>query len=167
MKTPPPYIPTLKEGDYDLVEDDVQDWEDDFHEDVEIVYEQVSTDLHDMFVMQEALMRRYHERAKSKGYYMPDWPVDISSKRDQQACREAGLKSVEEFFESLQHLKNWKPHRNTEVKEFNRDAFLEEIADHFHYYLELLIFMGISPTEFVEAYTKKNTKNHQRLDDGY
>ena len=126
-----------------------------------------TTDLKEVFELQEVLMQRYKQRAEDKGYYMPSWPVDISSKRDQQACRDAGLKSVEELFEALQHLKNWKPHRNTEVKEFDRGAFMEEMVDHFHYYLKLLIFMGSTPQEFVDAYILKNAKNHQRLDSGY
>ena len=63
------------------------------------------------------------------------WPLDISKKSSQVQLRETALKGVEEMFEALQHLKNWKPHRMTEVGEFNTDLFLEEVVDAFNYFL--------------------------------
>ena len=47
----------------------------------------------------------------------PEWPVDLSTKKAQITCREIALKGVEEMFEALQHLKNWKPHRKTELNQ--------------------------------------------------
>ena len=41
--------------------------------------------------------------------------------------------------EALQHLKNWKPHRDTQMNEFNREAFLEEMVDAFNYFLSVLV----------------------------
>ena len=58
-----------------------------------------------------------------------DWPVDLSLKKSQAICRETALNGVEEMFEALGHLKNWKPHRQTEVPEIDREKFLEEIVD--------------------------------------
>ena len=49
-----------------------------------------------------------------------DWPVNISEKSSQAIIRETALKGVEEMFEALGHLKNWKPHRETDVPEINR-----------------------------------------------
>lgn len=117
-----------------------------------------------VFQLQEQLMLRYKGLGTTN---MPDWPVDMTVKKNQQACRDAGLKSVEELFEALSELKHWKPHRKTDVTEFNRDAFLEEIVDSLHYMLELLIFVGVDSQELVDAYAAKNAKNHRRLDEGY
>ena len=117
-----------------------------------------------IFQLQEQLMQRYKSLGTTN---MPDWPVDITAKKNQQACREAGLKSVEELFEALGQLKNWKPHRKTSVTEFDRSAFLEEIVDSLHYMFELLIFIGVDSQELVDAYIAKNAKNHKRLDEGY
>ena len=64
----------------------------------------------------------------------PEWPLDLSRKEDQQYIRDIALRCVEEMFEAIQHLKNWKPHRQTDVAESNRDAFLEEIVDAFNYF---------------------------------
>lgn len=138
--------------------------DDDIEEVVSQFDKEVNTDLEHVFNLQECLMRRYRDENVCQ---MPDWPVDIGAKVNQQACREAGLKAVEEFFEALQHLKNWKPHRKTLVPEFDRAAFLEEIVDSLHYQFELLLFVGISAPELVEAYEMKNAKNHRRLDEDY
>ena len=37
------------------------------------------------------------------------WPVDITTKESQKFIRQIALNGVEEMFEALGHLKNWKP----------------------------------------------------------
>ncbi len=97
----------------------------------------------------------------------PDWPLDLSSREDQQYVRDIALRGVEEMFEALQHLKNWKPHKHTEVKEFDRDAFLEEMVDDFTYKLEALILMGFTPEDFFKSFCIKNGKNVNRVKGDY
>ena len=97
----------------------------------------------------------------------PDWPVDLTDKASQQHLRDTALKGVEEMFEALQHLKNWKPHRSTEVKDFNREEFLEEVVDAFNYFLSLLVLTGVSADELFDAYSKKDQVIHKRLKSGY
>ena len=56
----------------------------------------------------------------------------------QKYLRDIALYGVEEIFEALQHLKNWKAHRQTDLGgDFNRDDFLEEMVDA---YVAQLIF---------------------------
>ena len=71
------------------------------------------------------------------------------------------------MFEALQHLKNWKPHRDTEVPEFNREEFLEEVVDAFNYFLSVLVLVGVDSSDFYEAYTKKDLVIRDRLKTGY
>jgi hypothetical protein len=97
----------------------------------------------------------------------PEWPVDITSKKSQQVLRDTALKGVEEMFEALQHLKNWKPHKKTEVLEFNREEFLEEVVDAFNYFFSLLVLTGVTPDELYDAYCKKDDIIHERLSTGY
>lgn len=104
---------------------------------------------------------------KLKPHTSPVWPVDLSDKLAQQHIRDTALKGVEEMFEALQHLKNWKPHRTTEVKDFNRDEFLEEVVDAFNYFFSLLVLTGVSAEELFDAYVKKDKIIHERLDSGY
>ena len=97
----------------------------------------------------------------------PEWPVDLSTKKAQITCRETALKGVEEMFEALQHLKNWKPHRKTEMPEINREEFLEEIVDAFNYFLSLIILIGVDVEEFYGAFLKKDEIIRSRLKEGY
>jgi dimeric dUTPase (all-alpha-NTP-PPase superfamily) len=97
----------------------------------------------------------------------PAWPLDLSKKVEQQYCRDIALRGVEEMFEALQHLKNWKPHRETEDKKFDRDEFLEEVVDAFNYFFSLLILSGFDAEDLFEAYIKKDKIIHERLRDGY
>ena len=106
-----------------------------------------------MFHMREIFMKRIQK--VYPGIY-PTWPVDLLNKKSQLALRDCALKGVEEMFEALQHLKNWKPHRDTEVKEFDREEFLEEIVDAFNYFLSVLVLVGVSSEELFDAYEKKD-----------
>lgn len=117
-----------------------------------------------MLEMREHFMR---ELAANRPGVLQKWPVDITSKDGQQAIRDNVLKGVEEMFEALQHLKNWKPHRASEVKDFDQDAFLEEYVDAFNFFLAVPIMLGISADELFEAYLKKDAVIHERIKRGY
>lgn len=120
--------------------------------------------LDEIFRLRESFMRSINE--KIPGVY-PDWPVSLLDKKSQQSLRDSALKGVEEMFEALQHLKNWKPHRMTEIKDFDKEEFLEETVDAFNYFFALLVMMGITSDEFFDAYTKKDKIIHERLEKGY
>tara|TARA_A100001011_G_scaffold249822_1_gene258161 strand:+ start:518 stop:889 length:372 start_codon:yes stop_codon:yes gene_type:complete len=120
--------------------------------------------LEKIFELRESFMESLKE---SKPHTTPVWPVDLSDKLSQQHLRDTALKGVEEMFEALQHLKNWKPHRTTEVKDFNRDEFLEEVVDAFNYFFSLLVLTGVSAEELFDAYSKKDKIIHDRLKTGY
>lgn len=117
-----------------------------------------------LFSLREDFMNRLEQ--KKPGSY-PSWPLDISSKQSQQVLRDTALKGIEEMFEALQHLKNWKPHRTTEMPEFNREEFLEEVVDAFNYFLSVLVLVGVSEDDFYSAYKKKDRIISDRLESGY
>ncbi len=117
-----------------------------------------------IFEMRSSFMNSL-ESAKPGSY--PPWPLNISSKQSQQVLRETALKGIEEMFEALQHLKNWKPHRDTEVSEFNHEEFLEEVVDAFNYFISVLVLVGVTEGEFFEAYEKKDKIIRNRLLNGY
>ncbi len=107
------------------------------------------------------------ELEKSHPGSYPEWPLEISSKQSQQVLRDTALKGIEEMFEALQHLKNWKPHRSTDMPEFDREEFLEEVVDAFNYFLSVLVLVGVDSEEFYEAYEKKDKIIRSRLLSGY
>ncbi len=124
----------------------------------------MSDKLEVMFSRREDFMRALQERFP--GSY-PVWPLDLTDKKSQQFCRDLTLRGVEEVFEALQHLKNTKTHRMTEVTDFDKDAFLEEIVDSFNYFLSVVIITGFTPDDLYRAYCEKDNKIHERLRDGY
>jgi hypothetical protein len=124
----------------------------------------MSDKLDKMFELRTGFMRKIKSKFPSS---YPAWPVEISKKRNQKALRETALKGVEEMFEALQHLKNWKTHKTRGSCDFNREEFLEEIVDAFNYFFAVLILVGITPDELFDAYCKKNDTIHQRVDEGY
>ena len=117
-----------------------------------------------IFTLREKFMESLRE-VKPNEY--PSWPINLSEKASQQHLRDMALRGVEEMFEALQHLKNWKPHRDTDIPEFNKEGFLEEIVDAFNYFLSMLILTGVDSTEFFDAYVKKDEVIHSRLKVGY
>ena len=120
--------------------------------------------LQEMFRLRERFM---FEIARANPDIYPGWPVDLTDKKSQQVLRDTALKGVEEMFEALQHLKNWKPHKKTEVKDFDREEFLEEVVDAFNYFFSLLVLTGVDADELFNAYLRKDTVIHNRLTTGY
>lgn len=117
-----------------------------------------------MFELREEFMVAISEKYP-RSY--PEWPVDPSKKKSQQAIRSTALKGVEEIFEALGTLKHWKSHKQNGSKEFDKDHFLEEIIDAFNYFLAVLVLLDIDSMEFMAAFKKKNKKIHDRLQSNY
>lgn len=114
----------------------------------------------EMFRKRSDFMRAL-EKAKPGSY--PDWPIDVSSKASQKILRELTLRGVEEAFEALQHLKNWKEHRDDTDDAFDREEFLEEFVDALNYFYAVMILVGVTPEELFETYCKKDEKIHNRI----
>jgi NTP pyrophosphatase (non-canonical NTP hydrolase) len=72
-----------------------------------------------------------------------------------------------ELFEAIHLLVDSKTHRQTLVGGFDRTAFIEELVDVLHYFIEICLLSGISSNELAEAYMKKSTKNFARISRGY
>ena len=122
--------------------------------------------LKEMFDLRKSFIKRM-QKERSGSYPIPVPLQNLSDKKSQQVCRDLALRGVEEMFEALQHLKNWKPHKLTEEKEFNKEEFLEEIVDAINYFMALLIVVDVDEEKLFEAYLKKDQKIRKRLDEGY
>ena len=123
-----------------------------------------SDKLNNIFVLRKTFMDMINNEFKDT---YPEYPVDLSRKESQKVCREVALKGVEEMFEALGHLKNWKSHRKTDVPEFDKEEFLEEVVDAFNYFFSLLILTGVSESDFYEAFIKKDKIIRERIKNGY
>lgn len=119
--------------------------------------------LHDIFLKQELLMKRYAKRDST----FPLWPVKNPTKVEQKFIHDTLINAVSEIFEADRELKNSKMHRETEILGFDRESFIEEIVDCTKFLVETLTIIGVTPTEFKQAYDKKDTLCHKRLDEKY
>lgn len=120
--------------------------------------------LEEMLKLREQFMK---DLAKKMPAVLQEWPVDIVKKESQQTVRDTVLKGVEEMFEALSLLKNWKPHRTTEISDFDHEVFLEEYVDAMNYFFAVLIMLGIGAEEFFVAYKRKDKIIHDRLKGSY
>lgn len=121
-----------------------------------------STDMSKLFEQQADFMRLLH----SKGLFQ-SFPVDITSKQGQKLCKDIAHDAMDELHEAIQHLRNSKQHRVTEIKEFDRDKYLEELVDHLHFFIELCIVSSVSAQDLCDAYIRKGEINVDRINAGY
>lgn len=98
---------------------------------------------------------------------MPDFPLDLREKKNQQMLKGLAHECMHELFEANHLLKNSKAHRVTEVKDFDRESYKEELVDALHYFFGIVIYSGISAEELYEAFMKKGEVNVRRVKSGY
>jgi hypothetical protein len=120
--------------------------------------------LEDLFELREQFMTALQNKVPDS---YPAWPVNPTVKENQIHVRDMALRGVEEMFEALQHLKNSKPHRQTDMPDFDKDAFLEETVDAFNYFLTVLVLLDVTPGDLHTAYKMKHEKILCRLQEGY
>lgn len=116
--------------------------------------------LEHIFRMQARLMMEYQAMTPDG---IPDWPVDLRRNSAQRFCRDTISKAQDELFEAKHHLKKAKEHRNVETDPLDREAFLEEMVDALHFYVETLVLMGVSADDLHDAYCRKNQINFDRI----
>ena len=120
--------------------------------------------LDQMFQMQDDFMRRL---ARTQSDFPQEWPLDLNQKVNQIECKHLIGDIAQELSEIVRELKNSKKHRQTEVKDLDQSKLVEEAVDAFKFFLELLIFMGVTPDEFYGAYCAKDAVINARIDEKY
>ncbi|KKK72364.1 hypothetical protein LCGC14_2904630, partial [marine sediment metagenome] len=121
--------------------------------------------LQNIFLRQRELMEKYDEIERMNGFHVPTPPVDLHDRRSQAYIRELIRRTVEELFESSHCLKNsaWKQsHILTD-----EDHFYEELADAFHFFIELCIAVGLDAEDLYTVYFKKSEVNKFRQRSAY
>jgi hypothetical protein len=116
--------------------------------------------LEEIFSLREDFMVKINKHIPDA---YPPWPVDLTDKKNQKAIREFAFRGMEELFEALLHLKNWKDHR-TGSGDFDRAEFLEEMIDAYKYFTAILVLVGVDSDEFFKSYKDKHNKICNRLD---
>ena len=129
--------------------------------DEEVIIPEDGNLLQAMFDRQRELMGAYHVIERENGLLLSDQvPIDLHDKLGQARIRELIRRVVEELFEASHTLKNspWKvSHVLTD-----EDHFYEELSDAWHFFLELLITVGIDAEDLYRIYYKKAEVNSFR-----
>lgn len=79
-------------------------------------------------------------------------------------ARDQILALLDEMHEALAEI-GWKPWATS--RHMNRDAFVGELVDAWHFLMNLLLSAHVTPEEFFSLYVAKNEKNARRQNDGY
>ena len=136
--------------------------------DLEKIKEEYGGDLLEaMFNRQKILMNKYEEiEAKNGGnVVLPENFGELNDRLVQMRLKECAYRVVEELSEATNCLKN-KPWKSDAV-ETDEVHYKEELADTFHFFLELLITSGFTFESFAEYYFRKAEVNKFRQDSGY
>jgi hypothetical protein len=120
-----------------------------------------------MFIKQAQHVSEYNEIYRKRGHIAID-PRDfgnINDPRVQLKIRETAGFLVEELYEAVNLLKN-KPWKQT-LRDTDPDEFYGELADAWHFWLELMIYSGMMPAEVQRYYFKIAKSNETRRETGY
>jgi len=120
-----------------------------------------------MFLQQMRHRVEYDKIYRAKGLNPPsqgEWG-NLNSPQIQAAIREAFAYAVEEGYEAIGLLKN-KPWKQT-PRETDPHEFFKEFADAWHFWLEAMIFAGMTPDLIAKYYWGESKKNEQRRAEGY
>ena len=118
--------------------------------------------LKEMWLQQEQFMDLLRNHRN-----FPEYPVDLTSKSGQKFLKGITHECMHELFEANQALKNSKDHRATDVKDFDREHYVEELVDALHYFFEIAILSNVQVDELYSAYMKKGNINIERIKNGY
>ncbi len=117
--------------------------------------------LETIFKRQLELIEKYHVIEKANGLLITeDVPVDLDSAKGQQRLKDFAWRVTEELGEAMNCLKN-KPWKQTQM-ETDKEHFVEEIADAFHFFIELCILIGLDAESLTNIYLKKSEVNKFR-----
>lgn len=119
-----------------------------------------------IFQKQRQLIEKYHPIEAANGLLQThDVPVNLDDAKGQARLKDMTWRVVEELGEAMNCLKN-KPWKQTQM-ETDKDHYLEEIADAFHFFIELCITSGLDAKGLYDLYFRKNQVNQFRIRSNY
>ncbi len=119
-----------------------------------------------IFNRQTDLMIKYHNIERNNGLLQTDdVPVDLNCKMGQARLKDFAWRITEEIGEAMNCLKN-KPWKQTHM-ETDVIHYYEEIADAFHFFIELCILSGLDSYKLFKMYMDKSEVNKFRQKSNY
>lgn len=120
--------------------------------------------LENIFARQQELEDRYAEIERANGY-PPPASRDLDDYAFQRFLKDAAYRIIEELSEATNCLKN-KPWKTTPVLT-DRDHFLEEVADTWHFWIRFNELIGLTAEDVHRLYFKKSEVNKFRQRSDY
>jgi dimeric dUTPase (all-alpha-NTP-PPase superfamily) len=123
--------------------------------------------LQGIFTAQAKLMGKYHDIEHSRGALVidPDEFGNIDHRFVQWRIKDLAFREIEELTEATNTLKN-KPWKVSEVPT-DKVHYYEEIADSFHFFIELCITSGMTAADLAKIYHRKHAVNEFRQRSNY
>lgn len=119
-----------------------------------------------IFSRQRELMEKYHHIEKENGLLQTDdCPVNLDDAKGQARLKDFAWRVTEEIGEAMNCLKN-KPWKQTQM-ETDIVHYKEEMADAFHFFIELCILSGFDSESLTDMYLKKSQVNKFRQRSNY
>ena len=116
--------------------------------------------LEQIFMRQMELEEKYMPIERNNGEHVPELPLDIDTFEGQRRARAMIYRITEELYEAGNCLRN-KAWKQTHVKT-DKDHFYEELADSFHFVVQLFIELGFSARDVYQLYFRKSEVNKFR-----
>jgi hypothetical protein len=119
-----------------------------------------------IFKRQRELMEKYEPIEHMNGLLLTaDVPVNLNDPKGQARLKDFAWRVTEELGEAMNCLKN-KPWKQTHM-ETDEMHYKEEIADAFHFFVELCILSGFTADSLADLYLRKSQVNQFRQRSGY
>jgi hypothetical protein len=120
-----------------------------------------------IFDRQRDLMETYHGIEQRNGALVvePAHFGNLDARVVQWRIKDMAYRCIEELSEATNTLKN-KPWKNDEVAT-DKDHFYEELADAFHFFVELCITAGLDASDLFKLYFLKSEVNKFRQRSNY
>lgn len=109
-----------------------------------------------MLKLQLDLQKRYTPFGKA--------PADLDPGDKMEYIRTQILALTDELHEAMAET-GWKPWASS--NHINVEAFKGELVDAWHFFMNLMLSVGMTSEELFQAYVGKNAVNHLRQDQGY
>jgi hypothetical protein len=120
-----------------------------------------------IFDEQAKLIEKYHSIEKDRGAIVVD-PNDFGNldyRFTQWRIKDLAYRTIEELSEATNCLKS-KPWKQSEIV-VDKTHYYEELADAFHFLVELLITSGLDAEDLALLYHKKHAVNEFRIRTNY
>ena len=122
--------------------------------------------LEEIFTRQNELLKKYHEIEGKNGLLLTkDVPVNVNDSKGQARLKDFAWRITEELGEAMNCLKN-KPWKQTQMLT-DEAHYQEELADAFHFFVELLILSGVDARKLHDLYFRKSEVNKFRQSSHY